>query len=99
MDSDENNQLLPETNTKFSVPQDVTHADLDLQDDKDQALQDAYSNETAAEAVGMPEADLKEGLDTIAVDERPQGDAPSSDASADDWREHIEDMDEADKSR
>lgn len=98
MDPNQNEELLPDTNQKFSVPQDDdSQADLDLQDDKDQVLQDAYSDETAGEAVGMPEAELKEGLDKIAFDEHSQGDTPGSDGSADDWREHVEDLNEDDK--
>ena len=98
MKTNDNSTHLPETGQTFGVPQDDrAHADLDLQDDKDQALQDAFSDETASESVGMPEAELKEGLDKIAFDERDQADTPASDDSGDDWREHVEDLDEGDK--
>ena len=98
MDPNDNSQHLPQTGKTFGVPQDEeAHADLDLQDDKDEALQDAYSDETASESVGMPEAELKEGLDKIAFDERSQADTPASDDSGDDCREEIEDLDENDK--
>lgn len=100
MDPNENEELLPDTNQKFSVPQDDNvQPSLDLQDDKDQVLQDAFSDQTAAEEVGMPEAELKEALDTIAFDEHAQGDTPGSDGAADDWREHVEDLNEDDKER
>lgn len=99
MDPDDNSQQLPTTDDTFEVPDEEVNAELDLQDDKDQALQDAYSDETAAEAVGMPEAELKEGLDNIAFDERDQATSPNADDTGDDWREHVEDMDESDKER
>lgn len=98
MDPNDNATHLPQTDQTFGVPEsDDVHADLDLQDDKDQVLQDAYSDETASESVGVPEPDLKEGLDKIAFDERNQADAPASDDSGDDWREEVEDLDENDK--
>lgn len=41
----------------------------------------------------MPERQLREELDKLALDEDRQDDEPTGD----DWREHVEDVDEGDK--
>lgn len=49
MDPNDNSAHLPEPNKIFHVPSDDTQADLDLQNNKDQALQDSYSSEADIE--------------------------------------------------
>lgn len=84
-----------DTNQTYKVPDGSVNADVDMQDDKDQALQDAYSAETAPEFMGMPQEDLRERLDELAADDQ-EGDASASNPQADDFRERIEDMDQGD---
>jgi len=73
----------------FPVPATKTNADIDEQDNKDEALQDAYS-QPAPDFMEAPQEALKEGLDDIASD----GSESTSSPQQDDWREQVEDLDE-----
>lgn len=51
-------------------------------------------DETPEEYLQMPQREIKEGLDQTAMTKQ-----EDSDEAHDDWREHVEDLDENDKDR
>lgn len=75
--------------------------DINTGEQEDRVHYEQHSDKPA-DILGMPEEDIKSEFDNTAMSEQeysPDQHDGQSDSATDDTREHIEDMDEADKER
>ena len=93
-------QDVPATDVNVQPSTDLQGYQEDLNSGENQKYDlQSYGDTTPADATQMPESALKTELDGMAFGETADtNDTPNDDApNGDDMREHVEDMDEADK--